>query len=79
MHAIGTLISDRHVVTAAEIFNEIEYEDSSRQAEDWEALPGAHLIDDLDNFQSADWTDITSIELHPKYWETYWAGNINNE
>ena len=79
MHAIGTLISDRHVVTAAEIFNENEYDGSSKFAEDWEALPGAHLIDDLDNFQSPNWTDITSIELHPKYWETYYAGNINNE
>ena len=68
LHFAGTLISNRYVVTAAEIFFRDGTEDRHRMDERmWTALPGANRVDDIGNYKSGDWTDITSIDIHPSY------------
>ena len=63
----GTLISNMHIVTAAEIFPE-----DRRDAKKWFALPGAYNIDNIDtwvtsNLFGSDWAKIKSIAIHPSY------------
>ena len=67
----GTLISNLHIVTAAEIFHDRSRRDETK----WLALPGAHkkgyqnLIDTWNQLGTT-WIAITSIAVNPLYDET---------
>ena len=63
----GTLISNMHIVTAAEIFPK-----DRRDANKWSALPGAYNIDNINtwvtsNLFGSNWAEINSISIHPSY------------
>ena len=69
----GTLISNLHIVTAAEIFN------NRRDEKKWFALPGAHKIANQNQIDiwnqfgenlPTEWIAITSIAINPLYDET---------
>ena len=68
-HFTGTLVSDRYVVTAAEIFYSEDTAENRLNENNWKALPGANHFDDIDSFDfvSGDWTDILAIEINPLY------------
>ena len=68
-HFTGTLVSDRYVVTAAEIFYSQDTAENRLNENNWKALPGANDFEDIDNFDfvSGDWTDILAIEINPLY------------
>ena len=62
----GTLVSNRFVVTAAEIF---DVESDRDEPEQWKAFPGAYGFHaaEIANLRSTDWIDVTRIEIHPLY------------
>ena len=62
----GTLVSNRFVATAAEIFDvESDLDDPAQ----WKAFPGAYGFhaEEIANLKSTDWIDVTRIEIHPLY------------
>ena len=71
----GTLISNLHIVTAAEIFHDRSRRDETK----WLALPGAHKIANQNQIDiwnqfgenlPTEWIAITSIAVNPLYDKT---------
>ena len=62
----GTLVSNRFVATAAEIFDvESDLDDPAQ----WKAFPGAYGFhaEEIANLKTTDWIDVSRIEIHPLY------------
>ena len=62
----GTLVSNRFVATAAEIFDvESDLDDPAQ----WKAFPGAYGFhaEEIANLKTTDWKDVSRIEIHPLY------------